>query len=609
MTVSGVPTYSEIVKQSYLVEPLTGAKDTFHYIENFPYEIYTKSVDTHLYKFMRALLGDAGVNWLRKNQLDARIALEEMGLDAFDLDSFFGNPFRFGRIAEEIYEVDYTGLINRDQDEYIRSQNARYRNRALDFINGARAGNTPFGMKLVAKSGLGHDVEIVENYKYLFDAHSDDPLGITYVGKTVSTEEMVVLPRREIGQSEEQRLAFLPDPDYPISGTFRLQYNGATTGNYTYDSGAGPTTYSNIPYDATSDQVRLALETVVGEGNVEVTGGPGPVLPWTIRFINNLANLDVPELKAVDEAYTTPETTPVFLGVTTSVGGKEAVDETVTITPKAQYTLQSAIDRIRSQTTIMTLGSSPGLRERNNWNQAYSSSEYTEVIKFIAGNPRVQWPAVNNIYWIEQELEKEAPRIAKDYQYNYTAFHNIAGATTSSSLSEANKVLADYDEPLFITSATETDAGSVHSFINGIYPQDYTSLPGTPPIRYAGEQEWVSAGQGLNEWIEVNLSQVSPTNYLTFEIGRKPITVNVFYDASDGDDPPVWIPVTPVEPYSNYVTTQETDTNGWSNVTLTFTDALGELVYTRSLRLELIRRESYTGPIEMRNLRVARNVG
>lgn len=612
MPVSGIPTYSEVVKQNYLIEPLTGAKDVFHYIENFPYEIYTKSADTHLYKFMRSLLGDAGVNWLRKNQLDARVMLEEMGLDAFDLDAFFGNPFAFGRIADEIYEVDTTGLISREQDEIIKSKNARYRNRALDYINGARAGNTPLGMKLIAQAGLGHAVEIVENYKYLFDSHSDDPLGLEYRGTTVSTEEMIVLPRREIGVSEEQVISFSTDPDFPIGGEFSLVYNGLDSTNYpyTYDDGAGPVLHDTIPWNGTTDHVRLALEAIptIGEGNVEVVGGPGPVLPWTVRFVNHLANIDVPELQAGTEALVTPENTPSFVTITTQTGGKESVDETVWIPPKSQYQLQQAVDRVRPQTTIMTVATAPGLRERNNWNQAFSSSEYTEVVKFVSGNPKVIWPAVNNIYWLEQEVEKEAPRITKDYQYHYTNFHNITGASTSSNPVEASRILADYDEPLFITSATETTSGTVQSFINGIYPQTYKDFPGVPPIRYAGEQEWASVSQPVDEWVELTFAEIEAVNYVTFEIARQPVTVNVFYDAMDGDDAPVWTQVTPVEPFGNFITTTDFAANGWETVALTFSDPYGGLLYSRGLRLELIRRESYTGSIRIRNLRVARNV-
>jgi len=96
---------------------------------------------------------------------------------------------------------------------------------------------------------------------------------------------------------------------------------------------------------------------------------------------------------------------------------------------------------------------------------------------------------------------------------------------------------------------------------------------------------------------------------LSFEIGRKPVTVNVYFDASDGGDESIWIPVTPVEPYSNYIAGNDLDNNGWQTTTLTFTDSLGAIPFTRGLRLEIIRRESYTGPIEVRNLRAARNIG
>jgi hypothetical protein len=107
-------------------------------------------------------LGPAGVGWLRKTYLEARIQLEEYGVELFDLDDFYGDPLKFGRILEEIYDDDPRGLLNREDWEKIRAKDAAYRARALDYVRGMRLGNTPAGMKLVARSGLGHEVEIVE---------------------------------------------------------------------------------------------------------------------------------------------------------------------------------------------------------------------------------------------------------------------------------------------------------------------------------------------------------------------------------------------------------------------------------------------------------------
>lgn len=611
------PNYSEVVERAIRIQALEGSKDTFAYLWRFPEEIYNKSPDSRLYKFMRSVLGEAGVNWIRKNHFEARMVLEELGIDAFNLDGFFGSPFQFGRIMEESLDADPYGIIPKADWEKIRAKNARYRNRALDFVNGARAGNTPEGMRYVARAGLGHDVEILENYRYLFDQHSDDPIGLEYYGKTLSTEEMIVLPRREVGQSEAQMVAIYGEPDWPTSGSFYFVFNGVPSNAWPYRYAADdPLTYT-IPFDATRDHIRLALEAIpsIGPGNVEVTGGPGPYLPWVITFTGKLAALDVPELE-VQAAFDTNARTEV----TTLVGGIEAVDEVVELPAKELHNLQSAIDRIRAQTTIMTVGSGRGLRSRNNWKEAFSASEYIEVVRFVRGNPNVVWPAVDPSlpYWVEANKEKQAPRIAGDMQYHYTAFHDIAGVEASGAT--ADGVLADFPEPLFITASTEWNGRAV-SMVNGIYPQEYRSLPGAPGIvtrdTFWSSRDWDRDGatQGMeeDEWLVFKFPFVKCVNYLTFDIIRDDVEVIVEYDAYDGIAERLWVEATPVEPYNNVmVRNLDTTENTWASVGLTFTNSKGELVWTRAIRMKLHRTDSSPGhwgyPIYIRNWRAGRNV-
>lgn len=623
MATVGIPGFSDTVRQNFLLEPLGGPRDTFYYLHRFPEEIYNKSPDTHLYKFMRALLGENGVNWIKKNHFEARVGLEELGVDMFDLDAYYGSPFGFGRILEEEFEDDPFSLIDKTQWEQIKAKNARYRNRALDYMNGARAGNTPLGMRLAAKSGLGHDVEIIENYKYLFDVHSDDPLGLTYYGKTLSTEEMIVLPRREVGSSEIQQVYIYGEPNAPNTGSFYFLYNGIYSNLYTYeyDDGGGIDVLNTIPWNGTRDHVRLALEAIpeIGPGNVDVQGGPGPNLPWAITFTGQLAARDVPELQIIHNlSYSGDLDQPIVAKVVTLYGGREAIDEVVNIPPKDEYTLQSAVDRIRAQTTIMTLGESRGLRERNNWNVAAATSEYTEVVRYVTGASFVKWPApdpARTYLWIESAVEKEAPRVYNDLQYHYMGWHNIASVESSSNfLSTASTItpdqaLADYAEPLHVTSATENPAGQAASFVNGIYPTEYQDLPGVPPVRYAAEQYWSSLARAGDEYLTILLPFVSCINYVSMDINRDPVQVDIDYDLRDQGEDAVWTPVTPVEPYSNVLTPSlDQMAATWASVGLTFTQGNGGLIWTRAIKIKLSRIGTYTGTIKIRNLRVGRNV-
>lgn len=616
-----IPTITGSVDQRFLVEPLGGPKDTFYYLDRFPEEIYHKSPDTHLYKFLRTVLGEAGVNWIKKNHLEARIMLEEQGIDLFDLDNFYGNPFAFGRIVEEAFDEDPYGLIPKAQWEQIKAKNARYRNRALDFISGVRAGNTPQGMRLVAKSGLGHDVEIVENYRYLYDIHSDDPLGLPYLGRTTSTEEMVIVPRREVGVSEQQLISIIGDPLPPDSGTYTLIYNGQNTGNYTYsyDEGFGPQDFNSLPFNATRDQVRLALESLpdVEPGDVYVQGGPGPVEPFIVKFQGRLSNRDVPEIQIVSNLTRSDDpNNTITTQVYTIVGGEESIDETVNIPSRSKYHLQQAVDRTRPQTTIMTLAEGRGMRQRNNWTSVFATSEYTEVLRYVTGTSNIRWPQAtsdNPTYWIESQVEKEAPQVRNNLQHHYTGFHNIGSIQSSSDFATPDAVLtadratADYAEPLMVTASTELRSGKAASFINGIYPTDYRDLPGSPAIRYTEEQYWSSAEREGEEILTVNLAFVKAVNYICFDISKCPVRIDIEYDAYDNDDQ-LWVPVTPVIPYGNVIASTLNEQNPWASVGLRFSNRKSEMVFTRSLKLRFIRQQMYNGAIRVKNLRVARNV-
>lgn len=68
--------------------------------------------------------------------------------------------------------------------------------------------------------------------------------------------------------------------------SFTLTYSGQTT--------------ASIDDDATAAQVQAALEALsnIGEGNVEVTGGPLGTGPFSVKFVGDLANTNVAQMTA-----------------------------------------------------------------------------------------------------------------------------------------------------------------------------------------------------------------------------------------------------------------------------------------------------------------------
>ena len=97
------------------------------------------------------------------------------------------------------------------------------------------------------------------------------------------------------GENEQQKVTINGSP---TGGTFKLIFKKEVT-----DPQTGEKTYEDhktdsIPYNASADVVKTALEklSAVGTNNVTVTGNNGG--PWTITFINALGNKDLPQLEA-----------------------------------------------------------------------------------------------------------------------------------------------------------------------------------------------------------------------------------------------------------------------------------------------------------------------
>lgn len=92
----------------------------------------------------------------------------------------------------------------------------------------------------------------------------------------------------------------------PTGGTFTLTFRGATT--------------SAIAYNATADTVETALEALstIGNGDVRVTGGPGPGTPYVVTFVNDLGHQNVSAMTASGASLTGGTTPAVGVAQTTA---------------------------------------------------------------------------------------------------------------------------------------------------------------------------------------------------------------------------------------------------------------------------------------------------
>jgi hypothetical protein len=240
MSVSA-PTYTDTVNQQFFIESLNGSQQPTTYLDRFPDTVYSKALDSVLVMFLYALLGPAGVGQIKQEYLEARLQIEEAGLSTVDLDSLYTSPFAFARLAEETYDIDAEADLLSSQDRAtILAQDASFRNRAQDFLKGIRAGGTLQGIQLVAKSGLNHPVDVIENYRWLWDQYSDDPLNLPYYGSTYNLNEIIILPRQDAPQNSVQSLSLSGNPvagyftiSFPAGADYKNLIVGTTTGSNT----------------------------------------------------------------------------------------------------------------------------------------------------------------------------------------------------------------------------------------------------------------------------------------------------------------------------------------------------------------------------------------
>src|SRR5687767_3676974 len=92
--------------QAPQIEPLDGPTRTMEIMDRFPEAVYQQGPDTHLFKFMEALCGDAGAGLIKKQSYLARLADEAEILQYTDLDNFYVQHFSFRRLRNEIYDLD-----------------------------------------------------------------------------------------------------------------------------------------------------------------------------------------------------------------------------------------------------------------------------------------------------------------------------------------------------------------------------------------------------------------------------------------------------------------------------------------------------------------------
>lgn len=160
--------------------PLFPTKDTALRLRSFSGDVYNINESSNIYKFVDALVGDAGVGTLKKQLLINRLAQSLDTTYFTDLDNVFGNLLRLARLTSETYLYDATSdLLTTDQWNEIKIKDSWYRARIKNTFKAIALGGSPDGLRLMVKAAIGTDCELYESWR--FQDYAESIYGNSYV--------------------------------------------------------------------------------------------------------------------------------------------------------------------------------------------------------------------------------------------------------------------------------------------------------------------------------------------------------------------------------------------------------------------------------------------
>lgn len=157
---------------SSVTQPLLTLPQTGSQFVNFPSQVYNLTPNSNLVRFMRTLLGDAGVGQLRKRLNVSRLAQTMQSSNFYQLDGFYGALFNLFRNQNELLQIEGTNFdptqdtATQDQWRQLAQADASYKNRLFKFGRAIQYGPTPLGIKLVSEAILGVPCTVSESFNY-----------------------------------------------------------------------------------------------------------------------------------------------------------------------------------------------------------------------------------------------------------------------------------------------------------------------------------------------------------------------------------------------------------------------------------------------------------
>lgn len=168
LPLQGDPASPQVSGTARATNMLLPDQATAEQLKNFPDDLYDLRDTSNLVRFMRALLGDAGVGQLRKRALVTRLESDLHGANFYDLDRFYGAVFGTLRNPAEALSVNpMDDVATPDEWDAIQAADAGFRERIIKLAKAIEMGATVPGLKAAAEAVVGVPVDIYETWQLL----------------------------------------------------------------------------------------------------------------------------------------------------------------------------------------------------------------------------------------------------------------------------------------------------------------------------------------------------------------------------------------------------------------------------------------------------------
>jgi hypothetical protein len=159
------PSLPTLTSATGLISPDHATK---HRMAHFDPTLYDMRDESHLVRFVRVLLGDAGAGQLRKRYMMARLQTTLNGTHFYDLDGFYGSILSVQRkVSEQLPINPMSGTATPDEWDDILARDAKYRERIYALAKALPMGATVPGLQQAAEALTGVECDVYETWKML----------------------------------------------------------------------------------------------------------------------------------------------------------------------------------------------------------------------------------------------------------------------------------------------------------------------------------------------------------------------------------------------------------------------------------------------------------